>query len=86
MAGGGKPVPLVSQQGFLILAEAGGGEPVPRVLPTVHFAARTHLHQGILSAGDAQVSAYTVEETDRREGKGHCCCLGDVLECRTIAI
>ena len=22
------------------------------------------------------------EETDKREGKGRCCCLGDVLECR----
>ena len=26
------------------------------------------------------------EEEDRREGKGRRCCLGDILECHTIAI
>ena len=26
------------------------------------------------------------EDTDRREGKGRRCCLGDGIECRTLAI
>ena len=37
---------------------------------------------GIPREGEGGVR-HIEEETDRREGKGRCCCLGDVLECRT---